>query len=525
MKKMPRLLVTILALALCAALLATALAEGKLLTLYQAGTGLLFDTDNVTLTLHAEFSYDGLPFKTMDSQYVQAGTNSLMDIKLKTPRADGSVRDSGFTVVANDNVAYSIEPALNPYVYSATGYQPNDSVMSDTLLRRALTRLGGTVVSAAEGVFADKIEVSGQADGSRDYHIRVRAGETPELINQAGTLAAQLMAAKYFYMDYDWKPAEEIGEDDDSGESSVMISYDDYDATFALYYQKLFGEKLPEDFYDTLWGGEGSVDEAAYEKYVQVSDAMYEGVVETARQNYDSGVVLIHADGSTVYYESYDEYVVATNTQMVEFQDIVESFRHFYQEKTGTELSQEELVAVYSSNNNDLWEAYQAMYDEMEQKYQRLVEEDGKASLILVSPDGSYRMIYDYNKYAEAQYMLYGTTVTRQILGTMDQLALGDTDVTVTLDAENRVRAAQGTVTVLVTDIYGESHDVTVTFEAAADQYGESAVAEFDPADYGVMTWEEYNKSGLADAPAQKETVLPETVIFDGIPYQVTVED
>lgn len=524
MKKTRRLLASVLALMLCAAVALTALAEGKLKTLYQAGTRLLFNTDNVSLKAHAEFAYNGYQFKTVDAVYTQDGVDSLMDIKLKTPRQDGSVQDSGFTVVANDGIAYSIEPVDNPYVYMTSSCQPSDSVISNTVLRRTMTRLGGALVSALEGTFADKIQVSGQADGSRDYRILLKAGDTPEVFNQSATLLAMLAAQRYFYRDYDWEYLTKDAREPVEENGYLEISYDDYDATFAQYYMRLFNEKMPEDFYETIWGGEEGVNEAAYEKYQQVSDALNEQIVQPLQESYSSGAALIHADGSFNYFESYDEYLVACHLQQVDYTDPDGAFISFYRQQTGAELTRADLEAIRSSNNEALWNAYSEMYDQMDQQYRKLVEEDGKASLIQVNAEGGYRMIYDIMKYYNAHTLGYGVTVTQQILYELDQLAIGDTDVTLTLDAQDRITSAQGSVTVLVLDEHGQSNDLQITFELTADRYGESKVETFDPAAFGIMTYEEFNKSGLPLPSKQHTSELPETVTFEGIPYQVTVE-
>lgn len=524
MKNIRRLLALVLALILCLAFALSALAEGKLRPLYQAGVQLLFDTDNVTIDAQAEFAYNGMLFKTLEGVLKQDGFNSLMDIKLKTPWPDGTVRDSGFTVVANGDIAYSIDPVDNPYVYSTSAYNPSDSVISDTLLRRTLTGLGGAVVSAAEGAFADKIEVSGQADGSRAYRIRLGSGDAPELLNQAGTLAAQLAAERYFYVDYDWMYPTDEEAPDDAEPGYVDINYEDYDATFAVYYQKVIGEKMPENFYEILWGGENGVDQDAYDKYTRISDALYAELVQPLQENYHSGAAMIHGNGSVDYYETYDEYMVANGLQYVSYLNN-ECFLRYYEEKTGEELTEDDLNAIFASNNPELYGAYEAMWDEMNQKYQDILDADGKASVLEVRPDGSYRMIYDYNKYMEGLYMSYGATVTSQIVSGMDQLALGDTDVTVTLDGQDRLTGVQGSVALLVTDQSGYTGKLEITFGVTVSDYGDSHVGDFDPAEYGVMSWTDFANSGISLYPEAVDHPFPETVTFDGVPYQVMVEE
>ena len=87
MKKWIALLLSAL---LAFTVLVTALAENQLRFFYDATTRLLFETSNVTLTGHAEFSLDGKRFKTADLNYIQDYTNSYYKLKLLTPRRDGS---------------------------------------------------------------------------------------------------------------------------------------------------------------------------------------------------------------------------------------------------------------------------------------------------------------------------------------------------------------------------------------------------------------------------------------------------
>ena len=106
MKKSKRIALLAVSLALCLCLAASALAEGMLSTLFNAGCKLLFNTDNATLNAHATFSYDGELFKTFDGKYIQDGVNSYMNVSLQTPKSDGTVYEGGYTVISNDGIAY-----------------------------------------------------------------------------------------------------------------------------------------------------------------------------------------------------------------------------------------------------------------------------------------------------------------------------------------------------------------------------------------------------------------------------------
>ena len=520
MKKNRRIPMILLALCLCAAIAVAALAEGAVGTLYRSATGLLFDTDNATITAHAEFSYNGLPFKTLDGRYLQDGVNSLMKIDLKTPRYDGRVQETGFTVVGNGDTVYSIDPVDNPFIYNTSYNAESRSILSSSALRRALVRLGGVVADATESSFADAITVSEENGGTR-YQIKTQEGRTPALVNAAGTLLAQVAANRFFYIDYDQTsaPATAI-------EPEMLVQYEDYYETLENMYQREYGEPFPENFYELLWKEDSPDHQQANDRYDHIQGLMETELVTPTRDAHSTGAAVIRADGRVDYYATVDEYYVDNGLQMVEFADFDGAFRAYYEKTTGTPLDQKTLNAIYSSDNEALQEAYYAMYQAMVQKYQDLVQADGKASMIYIFSDGSYRMIYDYNAYLRAA-MYSDYTVTDRILRSMESLELGDSDFSVTLDAQNRITGANGQVTLVVTDNGGFRNKLEITFDVTVDQYGETTVKDFDPKDYGVMSWAEFHKMETPPATAApaEEAPLPENLVFDGVQYQVQLRE
>lgn len=509
------------ALVLCAAI-PLALADGNVHTLYQAGTQLLFDTENASLALQADFSYNGVHFKHAELTYQQQDYHSLLDLKLKTPKRDGTILESGYTVFGEEYQAYSIEPVTNPYAYSVTAVTPSRSLLSNTLMRRTLLRLGGAVANAAESALGSFITVDSTAEGAR-YHIALAEGQTPELVNAAGTLVAQLAADRYFYTDYHTRSAEE--EDmEPIDEDYVDIRYTDYDAIFSLYYERLFGEKMPEDFYQQLWGADEAAAKKVEERYHQVLDALYEQLTAPIMEQYTNGVVDILPDGTLQYYDTVDEYYVAKGEQMVIYDDSSIAFRQYYEKRTGKPLSQQEMNAIYSTNNEELYSAFTDLYTQMEEQYLDAVKQDGKASAIHVAADGSTQMIYDLKEFWRID-TYDGYTVARRILYNMDQLELGDTDCTVTLDAQGRLTAASGKACILVIDGAGRRNRLEITFDLAVTDYGTTQVKAFDPAEYGLISMQEYWENPqplVTEAPVQP---APETVELDGVRYQVRLDE
>lgn len=523
MKKMRRILIVLLSLCLCATLVA-ALAEGSLTALYTAGTRLLLETENATVSVRAEFMYNDLPFKTMDALYKQDGYNSLMDVKLHSPLAYGAARDTGFTVVANGGVAYAIDPVDNPRTYRSTGCAPSSAILSSSALSRAMVRLGGAVAAAAEGSFADRITAI-NLEGGTQYHVMIKEGQSPELVNAAGTVLAQLAAWRFFYQDYSM-PDLEIEEDADD-QNYVSVTYTDYDATLGMLYEREYGEKLPEDFFEQLWSEDEDVSRQANERYERVVAILREEIVEPLSEQYQGGIAEIRPDGSVVYYESSNQYYVEKDWPMVEFADYDATFRAYYQKVTGEELDEETLTAIYYTNNIELITAFEEIADRMIAEYEEIVRADPQRAGIFVHADGTYHMINDYDAFLSSFDYPEVATPVRMLLNHMRELELGDTDLTVNLDAEGRLTAAKGQVGIVVVDDRGVRNQLTITVDLTVDQYGETQVKEFDPKEYGVMTWAEFSESGLINDTSEPyaEPTLPETVMFDGVRYQLVVED
>ena len=78
MKKCIALLLAILMLPLCA--LAE---ENPLQKAFEAFEALMLETTNVTLTLKADFEYDGEAFKKVDAAYIQADSDSMIQPEKK----------------------------------------------------------------------------------------------------------------------------------------------------------------------------------------------------------------------------------------------------------------------------------------------------------------------------------------------------------------------------------------------------------------------------------------------------------
>lgn len=180
-----------------------ALAETPARQVYDTVFSLLFDTNNVTLTGHAEFSLDGVRFKTADAKYVQDGVNSLWEWKLLTPRRDGTEREGGYTVIANGEYIYVME------VFYPGIYKTGTNAKSDTILRRSvqlnlLQDFLRILADQSNTLLGENAARVVQNDSS-DLEIHIQVGsDVPEIVNTALNMTVQFAAKRYFDTDYDY---------------------------------------------------------------------------------------------------------------------------------------------------------------------------------------------------------------------------------------------------------------------------------------------------------------------------------
>ena len=189
----------LLAICLTMAMLSSssAYAESILARLADKAEELLFDTENVTITGNAYFYLEGKRFKTAEITYVQDGTNSLWQEKLYTPRIQRPDRETGFTIVANSENVYVMEP-FTPGAYRQFLHNPQSTVLKDSLEARFTL----SVLKEAAALAEEKIP---QAVSSLDneYIFELNRRQTPDLLNDALLMAGRFAAKRLYGIDYD----------------------------------------------------------------------------------------------------------------------------------------------------------------------------------------------------------------------------------------------------------------------------------------------------------------------------------
>ena len=201
--KRTKIFILIMALCLCAVFAAAALTESTLNELWTSGCNFLFHTDNVTVTGKASFSLDGEHFKTAELNYIQDGYSSFYGLKLLTPRDDGSERETGWTIIADEKGFCAVMEAYDPGVYRWATSAPQNTLLRRTVRLDALTELGGLLVGQVEPLLPEGTVTMEEAEGTRTIRIAIAEDQLPDLALSALNLAADYLSDRWFCYGYD----------------------------------------------------------------------------------------------------------------------------------------------------------------------------------------------------------------------------------------------------------------------------------------------------------------------------------
>lgn len=198
---MKRFLTLVTALIMIFTLAAAALAEENNVLLQVADDcdKLLFNTDNVTLKGNMEFSFDGNWFKTIDGVYQQEGYDAYCDLKVKSAKKDGSVRNSGYTVFDDDGAVRVVEVTF-PGTYKTAGAVKNNTILRSSartdLVMGAFRVLAGMADSFAE------VTVGTAENGGKTIHLKLN-GNSTGILNTGLMMLMQFAGDRFLGMNSD----------------------------------------------------------------------------------------------------------------------------------------------------------------------------------------------------------------------------------------------------------------------------------------------------------------------------------
>ena len=242
-------------------------------------TKLVLDTDNVTMKLSAGVSYDGdTPFKTAmvykyDGKNFSRYEKTVSSIDDNSDEWYYSVIDGTATQFWSDGDTY------DEYPYEGETSFFDMGEYSDKMVK-FLSVFADTVV----GDLKNNVVLVNDEDGIRSYSLDVTADQVPALISAGLDLVlAQENTTNY-------------------------VSYEDYDAGYAAYYEKTKGEALPEGYFDTLYDENNTEMWDEYDELTIAMDQEYNSVLQD--QYNGEGILYVKADGTYQHYATYSEYAV-----------------------------------------------------------------------------------------------------------------------------------------------------------------------------------------------------------------------
>lgn len=175
--------------------------EKPLTDLCESAFELLFRTSNVTIKGEASFSLDGNWFKTAKAEYIQDGDRSFWDLKLSSPKMDGTVRENGYTIIADGSKVYVME-VFHPGLYKTGTSAPQSTILRNSVQMELMKQV---VLSLAEQAETEpKLQTLLIEENETEKAISIKlTGDAPDWFNTSLNILAEYAAKRYFHIDYD----------------------------------------------------------------------------------------------------------------------------------------------------------------------------------------------------------------------------------------------------------------------------------------------------------------------------------
>ncbi|MBR1683741.1 MAG: hypothetical protein IJ708_01290 [Clostridia bacterium] len=177
----------ILTLVLILGSLSTSYADETAAQIFDEAALLLTGTENVTLAGKATFSLDGETFKYVETTYAQDGVNSKWVLNLASPRRDGSLRENGFTVIANDRNKYGME-VCRPDTFVMADDNPQTVILRTSTELKQLISLGHHVLAQIPTMPEDVFSLS----DDKNLMIRLEEEQIPDSVSNLLSLGIWL---------------------------------------------------------------------------------------------------------------------------------------------------------------------------------------------------------------------------------------------------------------------------------------------------------------------------------------------
>ncbi|WP_312648024.1 hypothetical protein [Aminipila sp.] len=231
--------------------------------------------DNFTVDGEMSVLIDGKEMATMKGNFKLDNDDFYLQTVSEDSFSEGDNKYENIQVT-KDGKEFSYYPKTNSYTISeaSNDFRPD---MSDPTMKKGV-RFAELFADAMVGDLKNNFVLSSKEGDNRTYSVNVSGSQIPEVVN-AGISLMFTAANNQDYSNYS------------------AIEYENYQKTFAAYYEEQTGKKMTEDMYNE-WNEEiEKINEDFYGKYEDVLEAKG-----------DVGIVYVKADGTYEYYKTYDEY-------------------------------------------------------------------------------------------------------------------------------------------------------------------------------------------------------------------------
>lgn len=184
--KHSRLIALLLAVLLSLSLVSGAMADSWLLPMYSRISTLLFDTDNVSISVDAALILDGEEFKRTAISHIQCGGDYYRDVMNTTLLRTGSWKDTGYTLLFTGEDKYTIS-SYDGYVMKSYRYGEKNSILRRSMGLNSIDSLCWSLTSLLQVALPD----SARAVDGLTTTISLKGSEIPDVINAALVLVLQ----------------------------------------------------------------------------------------------------------------------------------------------------------------------------------------------------------------------------------------------------------------------------------------------------------------------------------------------
>ena len=254
-----------------------------------AVTKIFVDTDNVTIDAEAAILFDGETAHEDEMLWKIDGSDySKYEKSSSVVKTDAPESEYYYSAIGNTETYFYSEEPEHYYQYERDMAYA-DNPLSLGAENEKVIRFVKLCADSIIGDLKNNVVLVDDKNGIRSYRLDVTADQMPAVISAGFDL---LMSVN------------------NQGSGYVVYEGESNDLTYAVYYEKIKGTPLPEDYFDVLYN---DGDDAMWEEYDDICmerDAYYE---EIRAKSGESAVLSVKDDGSYDVYANYRTYAFTEN--------------------------------------------------------------------------------------------------------------------------------------------------------------------------------------------------------------------